>query len=170
MTGGRASLPIRAGSAVAVLLAGFATAASAKPRADWLPRIRPTACTTHFCFHYSGPYAMAETVITRDPSRKVDTAVLRLEDGTVVAFAGPFPTSACVSSDPRWVQGDPRSFKGSLCVSRGDGGEAVTIGVAIRSTLALVAKRHAIESETCVWPFVLGKPISLGDASCIPSI
>jgi hypothetical protein len=156
-----------------LLLFGLTWATSLEAqRPEWLPAIRPTACTKYFCFSYRGPYGVDRIEMPSRSNSSQDIALLWLQDETVVAFVGVPEPSTCVPSDLQWTEGRDRSFKTSLCIPTNSSSSINHIGVAVKSKSLTIASRHINESDVCVWPYVFTEPraISLGKAYCIPAI
>jgi hypothetical protein len=147
-------------------------------RAEWLPKVGPSACTPSFCFYYQGPYAVERVTISSDRRSPlpasygtISVALLRLGDGTSISFSGVRSPKPCVvGSRGEWVKASDNSYRSILCIPTE--GKALSIYVAATaiSDPPLGADRAILESETCLWSFNFAGELSLSLPYCIQGV
>jgi hypothetical protein len=161
---------------LSLFLFALASASATTPeRASWRPKIAPEVCARSFCIYYQGHDAIARSVVTKNSPTKlppgygtISIAVIRLDSGASIAFAGVRSPSICSKSDgSAWVKSGPRSYRALMCVPTAGKAQSLYVGVTLIADSPLSADQAALISETCIWPFTYTESLGIKGPYCL---
>ena len=149
--------------------------ATASERASWRPKIAPEVCARSFCVLYQGHDAITRSVVTKNSSANfpgvrgsISIAVIRLDSGASIAFAGVRSPSICSKSDgSAWVKSGLRSYRALMCVPTAGKDQSLYVGITLIADSPLSADRAALISETCIWPFTYTESLGITGPYCL---